>query len=92
MPTTTEIRTIAARMYDDIRESGGTEHATQAANAFLDAIHRADQEWHQNMDAANLNFGGGSEVWKIVKRLATSQRDERYVEAFAVFSREEECV
>lgn len=51
--------------------------------AFLDAMARADREWLDALNAANINFGGGSEAWQAVKRLATRQRDAAYDRALA---------
>ena len=75
---TPSIPSIAARVYDQDCHS-------QADLDFLAAISRADNEWHEALQTANKLFGGGSEAWECVKRLATRQRDADYAKALAVF-------
>ncbi len=67
---------VAAAIYDD-------ESHSDADIAFLDAMSRADREWLDALNAANINFGGGSEAWNAVKRLATRTRDQAYQRALA---------
>ena len=65
---------IAAVIYDQDTHS-------EADLAFLDAVALAGREWVQALNAANITFGGGSEAWNAVKRLATRSRDDAYARA-----------
>ncbi len=76
MTTTAQIAARAARVYDQDSHS-------EADLAFLAAIALADHEWTAALDAANINFGGGSEAWHAVKRLATRTLDQAYERALA---------
>lgn len=75
--------TIAAVVYDQDSHS-------ETDLAFLDAIARIDREWIDQMNAANKNFGAGSEAWAAVKRLATKSRDDAYAVALHNFEAQEE--
>ncbi len=67
---------VAAVVYDQDTHS-------EADLAFLDAMSKADREWLDALNAANINFGGGSQAWLAVKRLATRSRDQAYEAALA---------
>ncbi len=62
---------LAARVYDQ-------DHHTEADLAFLDAVWAADREMSDQLHAANLQWGGGSEAWHAVLRLATRSRNVAY--------------
>ncbi len=64
-------RTLASRVYDQ-------DTHTDADLAFLDAIWAADREMSDQLHAANLQWGGGSEAWHAVLRLATRSRTVAY--------------
>ncbi len=76
MTSRSSVLSVAAVVYDQDTHS-------ESDIAFLEAIGAANDEWHAQMRAANLNFGGGSESWEAVKRLATRSRDEAYARALA---------
>lgn len=71
-----EIRAIAAKVWD--QDSHSEEDL-----AFLEAIDRADNEWHQQLGSANVTFGGGSLAWQAVKNLATRCQLDAYRVALA---------
>lgn len=77
MTNRSSVLSVAAVVYDQDTHS-------EADMIFLEAIGAANDEWHAQMRAANLNFGGGSEAWQAVKRLATRQRDAAYAEALNI--------
>lgn len=83
MTTSAEISAIAARVYDQDTLSAADE-------VFLATIALADREWHEALRAANLNFGGGSEAWHAVKRLATRTQQQAYERALAAFEKAED--
>lgn len=76
MTKTASALAVAAVVYDQDTHS-------DADLAFLDAMAKADREWLDQLSAANINFGGGSEAWQAVKRLATRSRDKAYADALA---------
>lgn len=78
-----EIARVAAVVYDQDTHS-------DADMAFLQALHLADKDWHATVDAANIQWGGGSQMWQIVKALATRSRDAAYVKALAVLETADE--
>ena len=47
------------------------------------AVNAANKEWSDQLSAANINFGAGSEAWQATKRLATRSRDAALVRALA---------
>lgn len=71
-----EIRAIAATVHDQDSHS-------EADLAFLDALWKADSEWHEHLHSANIEFGGGSEAWQAVKRMATRRQLDAYKAALA---------
>ena len=54
---------------------------SEADMEFLFAINAAGKEWTDQLNAANINFGAGSDAWQAVKNLATRQRDAAYAAA-----------
>jgi hypothetical protein len=83
MTNAATVLAVAAVVYDQ-------DTHNEADLAFLDAISRADREWLDALNAANLNFGGGSEAWQAVKRLATRSRDKAYAAALAALEAHDE--
>jgi ketosteroid isomerase-like protein len=77
MTNSATVLAVAAVVYDQDTHS-------PADLAFLDAMAKADREWLDQLSAANINFGGGSEAWQAVKRLATRSRNGAYARALAV--------
>lgn len=75
---------IAAVVYDQ-------ETHSEADLAFLDAVARADREWIDQLNAAKMNFGAGSEAWQAVKHLATNSRDDAYAVALHEFEAQDEA-
>ena len=71
-----EIRAIAATVHDQDSHS-------EADLAFLDALWKADSEWHEALHQANVAWGGGSEAWQCVKRMATNRQLDAYRAALA---------
>jgi hypothetical protein len=76
MTNAATVLAVAAVVYDQDTHS-------EADMEFLFAIAAADREWLDALNAANLNFGGGSEAWQAVKNLATRSRDKAYADALA---------
>lgn len=76
MTNAAQVLAVAAVVYDQDTHS-------EADLAFLDAMAKADREWLDALSAANINFGGGSEAWQAVKRLATRSRNDAYARALA---------
>jgi hypothetical protein len=74
MTNAAQVLAVAAVVYDQ-------ETHSEADLAFLDAMAKADREWLDQLSAANINFGGGSEAWQAVKRLATRSRNDAYARA-----------
>ena len=70
------ILSVAAQVWDQDSHS-------QADMDFLADITRADREWLDALNTANLTFGGGSEAWNAVKYIATRRRDDDYARALA---------
>ncbi len=76
MVSSATVLAIAAVVYDQDTHSA-------ADMEFLAALTAADCEWMEALNSANTNFGGSSEAWHAVKRLATRSRDKAYASAFA---------
>ena len=76
MTSPASVLAVAAVVYDQ-------DNHSEADLAFLDAMARADREWLDALNAANINFGGGSEAWQAVKRLATRSHNQAYLNALA---------
>jgi hypothetical protein len=78
MRSASEVLAVAAVVYDQ-------EIWSDADRIFLDAISKANREWGEALDNANMTYGGGSVGWQAVKNLATRQRDDNYRRALAEF-------
>jgi hypothetical protein len=76
MANSATVLAVAAVVYDQSSHS-------EADLAFLDAMAKADREWLDALNIANVTFGGGSETWNAVKRLATRSRNDAYARALA---------
>jgi len=83
MTSASEVRAVAAVVYDQDSHS-------EADMAFLDAITAADKRWHDQLRAANIMYGGGSETWHAVKRLATRQCDAELIAALKTLEAHDE--
>ena len=75
---------IAGEVYDQ-REHNDREMA------FLNGIFDADKEWFSSLAAARRDYGAGSEMFEIVKRLATATRNAAYQSALKAFEADEEA-
>jgi hypothetical protein len=73
-----EVLAVAAVVYDQ-------DSHNEADMAFLASVNAADKEWADQLNAANINFGAGSEAWQAVKRLATKTREVALARALAEF-------
>lgn len=73
-----EVLAVAAVVWDQSSHN-------EADMAFLDAVAKADREWMDQLNAANINFGAGSEAWQATKRLATRSREVDLARALAEF-------
>lgn len=76
--TTQPIISTAARVYDQDTHS-------EADLTFLAAMAKADRDYLDALNAANISFGGGSEAWLAVKRLASRSREKARADALAAF-------
>lgn len=76
MPTAHAVYAVAAVVWDQ-------DTHNEADLAFLDAVAAADKEWAAQLNAANINFGAGSEAWQATKRLATKSREGALARALA---------
>lgn len=63
-----EVLAVAAVVWDQ-------DSHNEADMNFLYAVNAADKEWADQINAANINFGAGSEAWQATKRLATKTRE-----------------
>ncbi len=75
---------IAGEVYD---QKSHSDHEM----AFLNAIFEADKEWFAALSAARRDYGAGSEMFGIVKRLATATRNAAYQSALKAFEADEEA-
>ena len=75
---------IAGEVYDQ-RERAPYE------TAFLNAIFDADKDWFASLGAARRDYGAGTEMFEIVKRLATATRNAAYQKAHKAFEAGEEA-
>ena len=73
-----EVLAVAAVVYDQ-------ESQNEADLNFLYAVNAIDKEWCDQLNAANINFGAGSEAWQATKRLATKTREVALARALAEF-------
>jgi hypothetical protein len=73
-----EVYAVAAVVWDQ-------ETHSEADLAFLAAVSAAGKEWIAQLNAANINFGAGSEAWQATKRLATKSRNDALARALAEF-------
>jgi hypothetical protein len=73
-----EVLAVAAVVYDQ-------DSHNEADMSFLYAVNAADKEWADQLNAANINFGVGSEAWAATKRLATKTRAVALARALAEF-------
>jgi len=78
MTSPAEVLAVAAVVYDQ-------DSHNEADMAFLAAVSAADKEWADQLNAANINFGAGSEAWRATKRLATKTREVALARALAEF-------
>ena len=77
-----EILAVAAVVYDQ-------DSHNEADMNFLYAVNAIDKEWCDQLNAANINFGAGSEAWQATKRLATKTREVALARALAEFEAED---
>jgi hypothetical protein len=77
-----EVLAVAAVVYDQ-------DTHNEADMNFLFAVNAADKEWADQLNAANINFGAGSEAWQATKRLATKTREVALLRAYAEFEAED---
>lgn len=80
---TAAIRRIAAQVYDQ-------DAHDERDLAFLQAIGEADEMWHEALQRANKEYGGGTQAWEAVKNLATRQRDADYAKAMEAYFADDE--
>lgn len=83
MTNRSSVLSVAAVVYDQDTHS-------EADIAFLAATAKANQDWLDALNSANISFGGGSEAWQAVKRLATRQRDAAYAIALSALEANDE--
>jgi hypothetical protein len=81
MTSPAEVLAVAAVVWDQVSKGS----ATEADLNFLYAVNAIDKEWCDQLNAANINFGAGSEAWQATKRLATKTREVALARALAEF-------
>lgn len=80
-----EVYAVAAVVWDQDSHS-------EADMAFLDAVNAANKEWADTLNGAKLQFPKDPDIWKVVKRLATRERDQQLARALAELESHDDLV